>query len=119
MLTNILNLNILIYFAEYNRAAVQECPSEESDPDDHLRAEQRQKNLDAKHANIRELIGMCLKQRLFTLINSIINRLSFKMRFINKSPYCIRASLCITFIFLFMPLLPKCFCHLHTKCAQE
>lgn len=43
-----------------NRAAVQECPSEESDPDDHLRAEQRQKNLEAKHANIRELIGKCL-----------------------------------------------------------
>lgn len=45
-------------FSKY-RAAVQECPSEESDPDDHLRAEQRQKNLEAKHANIRELIGMC------------------------------------------------------------
>lgn len=41
----------------HNRAAVQECPFEESELDDHSRAEQRQKNLDAKHANIRELIG--------------------------------------------------------------
>ncbi|XP_055319921.1 rho guanine nucleotide exchange factor 18 isoform X4 [Sitodiplosis mosellana] len=40
------------------RAAVQECPFEESEPDDHSRAEQRQKNLDAKHANIRELIAL-------------------------------------------------------------
>lgn len=39
------------------RMAVQECPSEESELDDLLQAEQKQKNLEAKHANIRELIG--------------------------------------------------------------
>ncbi|XP_031637326.1 rho guanine nucleotide exchange factor 18 isoform X3 [Contarinia nasturtii] len=38
------------------RAAVQECPFEETEPDDHSNAELRQKNLEAKHANIRELI---------------------------------------------------------------
>lgn len=54
-----------------NRAAVQECPSEESDPDDHLRAEQRQKNLEAKHANIRELIGKYLNRLPFIRIPSI------------------------------------------------
>lgn len=31
--------------------------SEESELDDHLQVEQKQKNLDAKYANIRELIG--------------------------------------------------------------
>lgn len=46
-----------------HRAAVQDCPNDESEPDDHLRAEQRQKNLDAKHANIRELIGKCSSQK--------------------------------------------------------
>lgn len=46
-----------------NRAAVQECPLEESDPDDHSRAEQRQKSLEVKHANIRELIGECSIKR--------------------------------------------------------
>lgn len=50
-----------------NRAAVQECPLEESDPDDHLRAEQRQKNLEAKHANIRELIGKCFQSQTFSI----------------------------------------------------
>lgn len=39
------------------RAAVQACPIDESEPDDHSRAEQRQKSLEVKHANIRELIG--------------------------------------------------------------
>lgn len=48
-----------ILFCLHDRRAVQDCPSEESDPDDNSRVELQQKNLEAKHANIRELIGKC------------------------------------------------------------
>lgn len=42
---------------DFGRAAVQVCPSEEPELDDQLRAELKQKSLEAKYANIRELIG--------------------------------------------------------------
>ncbi|XP_058465262.1 rho guanine nucleotide exchange factor 18 isoform X3 [Malaya genurostris] len=38
------------------RAAVIDCPSDESEAEDYMTAEQRQKLLDAKQANIREII---------------------------------------------------------------
>ncbi|XP_058836765.1 rho guanine nucleotide exchange factor 18 isoform X2 [Topomyia yanbarensis] len=40
------------------RAAVIDCPSDESETEDYMTAEQRQKLLDAKQANIREIISM-------------------------------------------------------------
>ncbi|XP_029726405.2 rho guanine nucleotide exchange factor 18 isoform X5 [Aedes albopictus] len=40
------------------RAAVLDCPSDESEVEDYITAEQRQKMLDAKQANIREIISM-------------------------------------------------------------
>lgn len=39
------------------RAAVQDCPSDDTENDDILTAEQRQKNIAARQANIRELIS--------------------------------------------------------------
>lgn len=39
-----------------NRAAVLDCPSDESEVEDYMTAEQRQKLIDAKQANIREII---------------------------------------------------------------
>ncbi|XP_055632071.1 rho guanine nucleotide exchange factor 18 isoform X3 [Toxorhynchites rutilus septentrionalis] len=38
------------------RAAVLDCPSDESEAEDYMTAEQRQKLIDAKQANIREII---------------------------------------------------------------
>lgn len=49
--------NIIFVWIRLNRAAVQECPFEEPEPDDQLRAELRQKNLEANYTKIRELIG--------------------------------------------------------------
>ncbi|XP_055538774.1 rho guanine nucleotide exchange factor 18 isoform X3 [Wyeomyia smithii] len=40
------------------RAAVLDCPSDESEAEDYMTAEQRQKLIDAKQANIREIISM-------------------------------------------------------------
>ncbi|XP_038121715.1 rho guanine nucleotide exchange factor 18 isoform X5 [Culex quinquefasciatus] len=40
------------------RAAVLDCPSDESEVEDYMTAEQRQKLIDAKQANIREIISM-------------------------------------------------------------
>lgn len=39
------------------RAAVVDCPSEDSKADDNMTADQKQKNIDEKQATIRELIG--------------------------------------------------------------
>lgn len=38
------------------RAAVLDCPLDESDPDDCMTADQKQKIIDAKQASIREII---------------------------------------------------------------
>lgn len=38
------------------RAAVLECPADDSESDEYLTAEQKQRLLDAKHANIQKLI---------------------------------------------------------------
>lgn len=62
-------------FYEYYRDAVAKCPLEESDPDDQLLAEQLQRNLEAKHAYIRELIGKCLFR--LSSIHLIVNSNEF------------------------------------------
>lgn len=38
------------------RAAVKNCPTDDSDPDEYLTAEQKQTMPEANHASIRELI---------------------------------------------------------------
>lgn len=42
------------------RVAVVDCPADEVEPDDQMSVEQKQKLLDTKHTNIRELICKCL-----------------------------------------------------------
>ena len=62
------------------RAAVLDCPSDESKSDEYLTAEQKQKLLDAKQANIRELISEYLDRILqpFSFISiSLIQSLTF------------------------------------------
>lgn len=49
-------INLFLSFSRLIRAAVLDCPTDESESDEYLTAEQKQKLLDAKHANIRELI---------------------------------------------------------------
>lgn len=39
------------------RAAVVECPTDDSNRNDHITADQKQKFVDEKQANIRDLIG--------------------------------------------------------------
>lgn len=48
------------------RAAVVECPPDESKIEDNITADQRQRNIDEKQATIRELIGEFFK--LFLII---------------------------------------------------
>lgn len=43
------------------RAAVVDCPPDDSKTDDNMTADQKQRNIDEKQATIRELIGELLK----------------------------------------------------------
>lgn len=45
-------INLYLFY----RAAVSKCPTDQSDSDEYLTLEQKQNMIDAKHANIRDLI---------------------------------------------------------------
>lgn len=53
------------------RTAVLDCPSDDSETEDYMTADQKQKIIDAKQANIREIICKYKSSRFFVVLSIV------------------------------------------------